>query len=457
MRTFWLVLRKELTCCWRDPDVLIYAFLFPLLLYPLMAVFVNEASIWYSSMQEKNREVVYVSGKSPLALAIASGLRRKNHFIVIDDATEVSPSKSKSDESHNQIHTSSVDQANLSSLKGRAVAVLNVDPITSQISIVAHEASSYLGTVAEELEKEIREARLKALTKELKAKGISADILSVFDVQKEGLKKLRSSGTTDSHLKQMFDKMIALLVLFTILMMTIIGGPASVCMMTEEHEKKTFHTTLLLPINRMKIVIAKFMAVTIICVGGAAFNLLCLAMFAVAITSISLGHVVNITKVLDDLQHLSINSASYYVGSGIIFVQRIKPYVQLPTLPELILIAVFFCSTGALLSAVYLCVAGCAKTVKSAQTLVSLPMLLLMALPAIALIPGIQFNLQTSFIPIANLLIMRKFENPPLLPSLIAIVEPLVLVVLILNLVRLIFESEVRGKRRKGPSVGRPI
>ena len=411
-------------------------------------------------MQEKNHEVVYVSGKSPLALAIASGLRRKNHFIVIDDATEELQTKSKSGEFvtelHNQKYTSIVDKTNLSLLKTKAVAVLNVDPTTSKISIVAHEASSHLGTVADQIIKEIREARFTALTKELKSKGVSSDILLVFDIQRQGLKKPRTSGTTDSYLKQLFDKLIALLVLFMIVMMTIIGGPASVCMMAEEHEKKTFHTTLLLPINRMNIVIAKFMAVTIICVGGAAFNLLCLAIFALFIASNSLGHIVSITKVLNDLQHLSVNSASYYVGSGIIFVQRIKPYVQIPTIPELILMLVFFCSTGALLSAIYLYVAGCAKTVKSAQTLVSLPMMFLMGLPAIALIPGIQFNLQTSFIPIANLLIMRKFENPPLLPSLIAIVEPLVLVALILNLVRVVFEREAHGKRRQGPSIRRP-
>ncbi len=425
-----------------------------------MAVFVNEASIWYTSMQEKNHEVVYVSGKSPLALAIASGLRRKNHFIVIDDATEVSQSKSKSGdfvtELHNQNHTSIVEQTNLSLLKNKAVAVLNVDPNTSKISIIAHEASSHLGTVAEQIEKEIRDARFAALTKELKSKGVSSDILLVFDVQRQGLKKPRTSGPTDSYLKQLFDKLLAVLVLFMILMMTIIGGPASVCMMAEEHEKKTFHTTLLLPINRMNIVIAKFMAVAIICVGGAAFNLSCLVIFALFIVSTSLGHFVSFTKVLNELQHLSVYSASYYVGSGIIFVQRIKPYVQLPTLPELILMLVFFCSTGALLSAICLCVAGYAKTVKSAQTLVSLPMMFLMGLPTIALIPGIQFNLQTSLIPIANLLIMRKFENPPLLPSVIAIVEPLVLVALILNLVRIVFEPEAHGKRRQRPSLGRP-
>ncbi len=134
-------------------------------------------------------------------------------------------------------------------------------------------------------------------------------------------------------------------------------------------------------------------------------------------------------------------------------VQKAKPYVQLPTLRDLLLMLAFFCSSGALLSAIYLCVAGFAKTVKSAQVLVSLPMIFLMGLPAIALIPGIQFNLQTAFIPIANLLIMRKFENPPFLPSLIAIVEPFVLVILILNVVRIIFESQAGGPRRK-PKAG---
>src|SRR5437868_13804924 len=85
MRNFWLGFQKELTCCRRDPDVLIYAFLLPLVLYPLSAVFINEVSLWYASMQEKNRDTVYVSGVSPLSAAIADGLRSKKHFNVIDD------------------------------------------------------------------------------------------------------------------------------------------------------------------------------------------------------------------------------------------------------------------------------------------------------------------------------------------------------------------------------------
>jgi sodium transport system permease protein len=426
MKDFWLVFRKELTCCGRDPDVLIYAFLLPLVLYPLSAVFVNEASIWYTSMQEKNKEAVYVRGQSPLSIAIASGLRSNKHFIVIDDYEKKSSEQEK-----------------------KAIAVVSVDPATSQVAISAHETASHLGTVALQIEGDIREARAKGLSRQLKEKDIAVSLLDVYHVQRQGLKKPRTTGATDNYLKQLFDKLTALLVTFMILMMTIIGGPASVCMMAEEHEKKTFYTTLLLPINRFAIVFAKFLSVTAICIGGAAFNLICLALFVIFIAGSSLGHYFSLAKFVEDLQHLTVQTGSFYLGSGLAAFLRLKPYVQIPTVAELLLMVAFFCSTGALLSAIYLCVAAYAKTVKSAQMLVSLPMMFLMALPTIALIPGIQFDLQTSLIPIANQLIMRKFENPPLFLSLIAIFEPLMLVALILNWVRIVFENQPQTKRGK--------
>jgi len=245
-----------------------------------------------------------------------------------------------------------------------------------------------------------------------------------------------------------------LLITFMILMMTVIGGPASVCMMAEEHEKKTFLTTLLLPIDRLAIVLAKFLTVAIICVGGAAFNLICLCLFVIFLIASILGHAVSLGQIINDFQNPTVNVASRYFASAFLVALRFKQYVQIPTFSEVLFMVAFFCSTGALLSAVYLCVAGYGKTVKSAQTLVSLPMMLLLLLPTIAMIPGIQFNLRTAFIPIANLMIMRKLENPPLLLASIATVEPLLLVVLILFIVRRNFEIQVQEKRKnKGGTV----
>ncbi|MBI2810265.1 MAG: ABC transporter permease subunit [Candidatus Melainabacteria bacterium] len=465
MRDFWLVFRKELTCCGRDPDVLIYAVLLPLVLYPLSAVFVNEASLWYASMQEKNRDTIYVSGVSPLSAAIAESLRSKKHFNVIDDnPPSLPPEKARSastDAPQSQSSTAAIlpeksahERQNLAELKKDAVAVVSVDPERSQISIEAHETSSHLGTIADQIETEIRQARFKALKEKLVEKGVSADILNVFSVQRAGLKKPRTIGATDGELKQLFDKLIALLVTFMILMMTVIGGPASVCMMAEEHEKKTFSTTLLLPIDRFVIVIAKFLTVAVICLGGAAFNLICLALFVIFIIAGILGHGFSVAEMFNDFQHLTVHTASYYFISGAVIVSRIRQYVQLPTFNEVLLMVAFFCSTGALLSAIYLCVAGYGKTVKSAQTLVSLPMILLMTLPTIAMVPGVQFNLRTALIPIANLLIMRKFDNPPIALASIAILEPIVLVVVILFFVRRNFENQDEGRRKnKGETV----
>jgi|LakMenEpi03Aug12_release.lakeMendotaPanAssembly.Ray.scaffolds.fasta_scaffold125309_2 sodium transport system permease protein len=445
MKNFWLVFRKELTCCGRDPDVLIYAFLLPLVLYPLSAVFVNEASLWYASMQEKNQDTIYIKGVSPLAEAIAKGIRKKKHFNVIDD---------------NFLHVNPTTEANVralnavDSLKKNAVATVTVDPATNEITIEAHETASHLGTVAEQVETEIREARFKGLSEKLQEKGISADILNVFTVERLDLKKPVASGTKDGELKQLLDRLLALLVTFTILMMTVIGGPASVCMMAEEHEKKTFLTTLLLPIDRMVIIIAKFLTVAVICIGGAAFNLICLALFVVFLLTSVLGHSFSLAQVFADFQHLTVTSGAYYLTTGAIFVHRARQFVQLPSLPELLLMLAFFCSTGALLSAIYLCVASYAKTVKSAQMLVSLPMIFLMALPTIAMIPGIQFNWRTALIPIANLLIMRKFENPPVLLATVAALEPLLIVLIILFWIRRNFENQVEGKKRsKGEAV----
>ncbi|MFN8551952.1 MAG: hypothetical protein U0103_10720 [Candidatus Obscuribacterales bacterium] len=192
MNNFWLVLRKELTCCARDPDVLIYAVLLPLVLYPLSAVLVNEASLWYASMQEKNRDVVYVKGVSPLSTAIAEGLRLKKHFTVIDDnpsSVDALQSSSAVAAPSRDASVVATDSSKLAELKRSAIAVVQVDAATNAISIQAHETSSHLGTVAEMIEAEIREARFKGLQAKLQEKGLSTDILNVFTVELLGLKE----------------------------------------------------------------------------------------------------------------------------------------------------------------------------------------------------------------------------------------------------------------------------
>ncbi|HEY9676859.1 MAG TPA: ABC transporter permease [Drouetiella sp.] len=495
MNSFWLVLRKELTCCARDPDVLIYAFLLPIVLYPLCAVFVNEASLWYSSMQEKNKPTVIVSGQSPLAASVAQGLRRRKHFSVYDEngadsalETDNQSVKSESSDDDDKEIKSNGGEKNssnakdalntfkktkpiddklatefqkqevarfpltpeqLQTFKNDANAVVTVDSVTSKIDIKAHETASHFGTIADQLESDIRASRFRSLRRELHAKALPTDLLLVYTVQRQGLKKVRTTGATDNNIKQLFDKLLALLVVFMILMMTVIGGPASVCMMAEEHEKKTYQTTLLLPINRMVIIFSKFLTVASICIVGATFNLFCLTIFAMSLLTSAFGQNTNLFKLFSELTHITFYKGMFYTASGVGVFHRIKPYIQIPTFPEVMLLLVFVLTTGALLAAIYLCVAGYAKTVKSAQMLVSLPMIFLMSLPTLALIPGIQFTVQTSLVPIANLLIMRKFENPPLLPSLIALLEPIVLIVLILNIVRIVFESHANGKRSK--------
>ncbi len=242
----------------------------------------------------------------------------------------------------------------------------------------------------------------------------------MFTVQRAGLKKLRSPSAADGELRQVFEKLLGLFVTFMILMMTVIGGPASVCMMRKSMKRKRFRPRSFFPSIDSPSSSQNFLTVAIICIGGAAFNLLCLTLFVLFIIAGILGHGFNVGEVLYDFQHLTLHTASYYFMSGLAMVTRIKQYVQLPTFNEVLLMIVFFCSTGALLSAIYLCVAGYGKTVKSAQTLVSLPMILLMVLPTLAMKPGIEFNLRTALIPIANLLIMRKLDSPPVVLASIA-------------------------------------
>lgn len=427
MGNLWLIFRKELTCLGRDPDVFVYAFALPLVLYPLAAVLINEGTLWYSSMQERNPDTVYVTGVSPLALAVARGLRRSKHFNVIDDSFKV--------------------DSVIEDLKKNAVAVVAVDPEKHEISIKSHETSSLLGTIAEKIESDVRSARNSGLNFELHKKRISPVILNVFAIERQGLKKPRTAAAADQDGKALVDKLVTLLVVFMILEMTIIGGPASVCMMAEEHEKKTFLTTLMAPVDRLVIVIAKFFSVTVICIGGATINLLCITFFMVFLFLSLIGNTFSFTQMINDFQHLTIARGAYYFSSGAIFVHRLRQIVPLPTLSEVLLMVATFFSAGALLSAFYLWIVSYAKTVKSGQLLVSLPMIFLLGLPTIATIPGIQFNLATALIPIANLLIMGKFDNPPVALVVIACVEPFLICLLFLFWIRRNLENQIEGKK----------
>ena len=71
LRRLWVVFRKEMTHCYRDPHVVIYGVLFPLLFYPAAAIAMLEIGIFQEGKRESEvYRIVFPESKEPNVIAI---------------------------------------------------------------------------------------------------------------------------------------------------------------------------------------------------------------------------------------------------------------------------------------------------------------------------------------------------------------------------------------------------
>ena len=387
--------------------------------------------MWSIGAWEKTRSQVCVIGKGPESRLISEALSEDKHFVVVPDKD--------------------ADAA----LQSGAVKALIVPSAPDEVTIKTHEPSVELLGLTELIQEDIRKARKKSVDKELKDKNVPETVLAPFGMDWQAIKPTAIGTGRSIGLRYVIDILLQFFLLYVIFIMILVGQVAAICLLVEEKEKKTFHTTLLLPVSRTKVMVAKFLAVNL-AIASSLFMHLCSLMLSIvfimaALLVVTVQHNQDspVLKVLLGQSPIQATDVlSWWIGCGQFF-SILKPEIQLPSLPDVAFLLFILFASAALISSCFLFAASFAKSNKDAQTVALFPALTLVAAATVSFIPGLELNFATALLPVSNLLIMRKFQHPEILPASFAFLVLLSLIVFFLWAAKTLFFNEQNSLRLK--------
>jgi sodium transport system permease protein len=415
---FRWILNKELTCCLRDSDVLIYGVFFPLLLYPLATIGTTEFLTWNKGMSELHR--------TKLAVLNTDTARGK----ILKDALLK--------EKTVQVVPSSNPDADLEQGAVDALVVPKKD--SHEIEIRTSNSDQFVVNINENVDDAIRSARSEALMASLSAHKLPKDYAEPYHTSVQSLDGDRSKRA----LFRSFPKELTALLFLAIngaiaIQSLVVGGSAAICMLTLEREKKTLDTTLLLPVKRFKIILAKFISVMAASVSSGLINAI-----GLSTTIIVLLMVMMISTKMSSLDAVLRNGVfppplfimkvlAVLVAVNMKLPGLFQALLGAPTLVNVLAIPFVHLAAIATTSAIYLAIAATCRSYKEAQVVLTIPMSLCLFMPFIVCIPGVEFNLSTSLIPIGGLFFLLKPGIPPLVPSIMAFALNIVLTIILLR------------------------
>ncbi len=236
----WLILKKELTHCYRDPHVLIYSLALPLLFYPLMVICLFEGGLWYAGRMEHQ----------PVRVAVND----------ISDELKTALKASKQIDFVN----SAEPQADLA--EGKVDAVISHADVTMRIWLNDSYDRSRLSK--RKLQTFFSGYRKEKLLADCKARGLGEDFINIFTMKAQNIVPL-----TD-----ILCPLLVALLGFSLLMVAMGAMYPAICVFAEEREKKTLDTTFLLPVGRMALVSGKFYCVVLVSLAAGALNFVSMMM-----------------------------------------------------------------------------------------------------------------------------------------------------------------------------------
>lgn len=396
---------KELTVCFRDPDVFIYSVLLPALLYPVLLFFASELMLWHYGSTEKMK-VRVAADRQPVALVNECLERLKKERNIVC----VTPS-----------------DPTLALFNEELDAVIGYDSKAKRINITYKSTSPASSDAKEKL----REFFDKWQTDRLKARLATQpkDWLKVFTAQSIDVApsinapaptaKTDASAEDESKPSLGSVRMIFCVVLCLICSSMAYGGIApAVCLFTEEREKQTLPTTLMLPVNRAMLVASKLFTIASIALCSGLINLINLILVGLLL--------INQTRAIDFSK----------------IALMLNETVPLPILAELALLLTAFAVTTASLFAV---TATWAKDYSHAYNLLTFPLLWAAVLPLVGALPVVHQMEVVTWLPVANLAFQIADllnRNPLTNHMLIALIENSILTVFNVALVARLFSSE---------------
>jgi sodium transport system permease protein len=381
LATFRLLLWKEFIHVFRDKDVLIYTFVVPAVIYPLLLVGGIEMFVMKQEAETKTQTkygvVAERQGKEKLAV-VDRLLAANSHFQKVEGA---------------------VSRADLFS--GRIALLLDEVPVKAAIGkdeppkteVEAMVPASLITNHAvEQVNEELKSDYKTALNKALSDRGLDPTQFKIDKVEQKNLSRGKSE----------FFSLALGLVLFSLFNVALGGAYPAIAATSEEFERNTIEGMLMLPVNRWFVITAKLVAVTSLALLAGSLNLISMA----ADSSLAV-----------------MGSESVKGIEAFKITLKISPE-QMPW------VILSYLAIALVYSSLLMLTASFCRTVRASQQWISVPLTVFMLVPLVALLPTIELNNTTALVPLLNnLLVMRSLFNGDAfaLPHLIAFLEvPLV-------------------------------
>ncbi|HEY9788387.1 MAG TPA: ABC transporter permease, partial [Candidatus Obscuribacterales bacterium] len=172
-----------------------------------------------------------------------------------------------------------------------------------------------------------------------------------------------------------------------------------ICAFTEEREKKTLESTLLIPVKTEVLVAGKFLCVMAVALVSGVLNFFGMGLVAA----------------------LALSQAKVVSGFG-----RMSRLIELLPPETLLCLTVATLLFAGLISACFALLSALTRSFKEAQNILTVPLLIVSPIPLFGLLPGISLNTALSLIPILNLVLWVKSAvrgDAELLPVFITVFE----------------------------------
>ena len=237
------------------------------------------------------------------------------------------------------------------------------------------EMKSSMG--ASEVEKFFRTLREKTVETRLAERGLKSDLIKPFEVKRQNVAPPEKVG----------GNIIGGLIPYIIIILCFTGAMYPAIDLTAgEKERGTMETLLCSPVNRVNIVLGKFLMVMTASVATIGFTLLSSSVTIIAGGSLLMG---------------AGKAAAATGGGGGGFMPIIDPAGILGVFAMIAPVAMLF-------AALLLTISLFAKSYKEAQSYVS-PLIVVVIMPAMmGMLPGIELSAKTALVPILNLSLVCK-------------------------------------------------
>ena len=361
-KIIWTLFKKEIKDIFRDTKTIVITLMVPLVLYPL--VFLGSMLLMSSMMKEstvKTYKVAIISDNQETVNILRTELKdslesRKYHFEISNIEDTEDKEKLIRDEKYDVI------------LKPESEADGSIKDITVYGLTSINRSStaiSMIDNVLDDYKRDLIDNNLRA-------------IIPDYDkLKKDPFKTNKVNFSTKEETTGM---LIGYIMPFMMTVSVITGAFAvSIDLSVGEKERGTLETLITLPIKNIEFMLAKFFAITAFSLFSVALNIFSYALMGIYIYN-------------------SMKLSNMLMG-GLKFVEFIPSFLIM-----FIVIPLFAC----LVSAISLCVDFTAKSVKEANNLSTVMMLVFMMGGIVADIPNVKLNHWLALVPVANVTLLIK-------------------------------------------------